>query len=57
MAQGEFTKAEAEETVLAVKEMFEAIPKSKRMGYFGHLNDVCLFLSAAKTSAPDAPTK
>ncbi len=47
MAQGEFTKEEGVETKKAVEEMFEAIPKSKRMGYIGHLNDVLLFLKAA----------
>lgn len=53
MAQGEFTKQEAKRTEEAVSEMFDAIPKSKRMGYLGHLNDICLFLSAAKKIAPD----
>ena len=53
MAQGEFTKQEASRTREAVDEMFEAIPKSKRMGYMGHLNDILLFLSAAEKAAPD----
>lgn len=47
MAQGEFTVGEAKETKKAVEEMFKAIPKSKRMDYLGHLNDVFLFIDAA----------
>ena len=55
MAQGEFTKQEADETSKAVEELFEAIPKSKGMGYLGHLNDILLFVAAAKKAAPDKP--
>lgn len=51
MAQGEFTKAEAEETIKAVTELYEAIPKSKRAGYLGHMNDIYLFIDAAKKAA------
>lgn len=53
MAQGEFTKQEVGHVKEAVDEMFEAIPKSKRMGYIGHLNDIFLFLSAAEKAALD----
>lgn len=52
MAQGEFTKEEAAETIKAVDEMFKALPKAKQGQFFGHLNDVCLFLEAAKRAAP-----
>lgn len=52
MAQGEFTKEEARETIKAVDEMFKAIPKSKAMQYIGHLNDILLFLNAAEKAAP-----
>lgn len=55
MAQGQFTKEEAKATEEAVSEMFDAIPKSKRGGYVGHLNDVMLFLSAAARVAPAEP--
>ncbi len=55
MAQGEFTKQEAQRTRKAVNELFEALPKSKRFNYVGHLNDIFLFLSAAKKAAPDKP--
>lgn len=53
MAQGEFTKQEAANTDEAVNEMFKAIPKSKQINYLGHLNDILLFLAAAKKAAPD----
>lgn len=53
MAQGKFTKEEAQATREAVEELFRAIPKSKRMGYIGHLNDILLFLQAAARHAPD----
>lgn len=53
MAQGQFTKQEAERTEEAVNELFEALPKTRRFGYIGHLNDILLFLAAAKQAAPD----
>ncbi|MEN6507017.1 MAG: hypothetical protein ABFD92_20980 [Planctomycetaceae bacterium] len=52
MAQGQFTKEEARETKKAVEEMFDALPKSKRFDFIGHLNDVMLFLGAAEKAAP-----
>jgi hypothetical protein len=57
MAQGQFTKEEAQETMKSVEEMFEAITKSKRFGYLGHLNDIMLFLEAAKRTAPEETKK
>jgi hypothetical protein len=54
MAQGEFTKEEAAETKKAVDEIFDAIPKSKRGNFLGHLNDIFLFLEAAEKAAPPA---
>lgn len=57
MAQGEFTKQEAKETRTAVQEMWEALTKNKRMEFFGHLNDVLLFLDAAEKHAPDESKK
>ena len=53
MAQGEFTKQEAQVTREAVNELFEALPKSRRFDYIGHLNDICLFLEAAQRAAPE----
>jgi hypothetical protein len=52
MAQGQFTKEEAQQTIEAVDELFTALPKSKKGGYIGHLNDILLFLEAAKKAAP-----
>lgn len=45
--QTDFTLERAKEIREIVEEMFEAIPKSKRLGYLGHLNDVLLFVDAA----------
>jgi hypothetical protein len=53
MAQGEFTKQEADETSKAVDELFRALSKPKQREYLGHLNDISLFISAAKAAAPD----
>ena len=53
MTQGEFTKEEGKATLEAVDEMFKAIPKTRAMGYIGHLNDICLFLEAAIRNAPE----
>ena len=53
MAQGQFTKQEAVETKKSVEELFDAIPKSKRMGFLGQLNDIILFINAAGRIAPD----
>jgi hypothetical protein len=52
MAQGEFTKEEADATDEAVNEMFKALPKTKQMDFIGHLNDILLFVGAAKRAAP-----
>lgn len=56
MAQSEFTKEEAERTLEAIDEIFTALPKSRKMNYIGHLNDVCLFVQAAKEAAPKENT-
>lgn len=52
MAQGDFTKEEATEMLKAVEEVWKALPKSKQGQYFGHLNDISLFIEAAKRAAP-----
>ncbi len=52
MAQGEFTKEEAQETMDAFMEVFKALSKAKIAEYFGRLNDIMLFLEAAKKAAP-----
>jgi hypothetical protein len=33
-------------------QLFNAIPKSRRLDYIGHLNDIYLFLDAATKVAP-----
>lgn len=55
MAQGEFTKEEADETAKAVEEMFTGLTKTKQGDFLGHLNDILLFVSAAKKAAPEEP--
>ena len=55
MAQGEFTKEEADETIIAVDEMYRALPKTKQPKFLGHLNDILLFIEAAKKNAPVKP--
>lgn len=54
--QGQFTKEEADHVAEAVDEMFQGVPKSKRGNFLGHLNDIFLFLGAAKTAAPSEST-
>lgn len=53
MTQGQFTKEEAEETRIAVEEMWKGLTKRKQTEFFGHLNDIFLFLEAAKRHAPE----
>lgn len=55
--QGYFTKQEAEATRTAVDEMFSGMSKHKQLSFVGHLNDIILFISAAKSNAPDETTK
>jgi len=52
MAQGEFTKEEAQEMIQAVQELFNGLPKTKQPGFMGHLNDILLFLGVARKAAP-----
>ena len=52
MAQGEFTKEEAQETIDAVMEIARGLSKKKKIDFFGHFNDIELFLEAAKQAAP-----
>jgi hypothetical protein len=54
MAQGEFTKEEAKRVQQIVEEVFEAISQKRRGHYFGHLNDIFLFLEAAEKAAPES---
>jgi len=52
MAIGEATKDESDVVKEAVGELFEAIPKTRRMEYFGHLNEIYLFIEATKKVLP-----
>ncbi len=53
MAQGDFTKEEAQETMDAFTEVMKALSKKKQIEFFGHANDILLFLERAKRAAPD----
>lgn len=48
----DFTKEAAENAEQAVDQMFKALPKKKQGEFLGHLNEVCLFIEAAKKEAP-----
>lgn len=52
MSQGEFTKEEATATEEAFGEIMKAFPKKRAGEFFGHFNDIALFLAAAKEAAP-----
>ena len=52
MAQGDFTKEEAQTTIEAFDEVFKALPKKKQAEYLGHANDIFLFLEACKRECP-----
>jgi len=53
MAQGRFTKQEARNVREAVREILDALPKTKKLTFLGHFNDLFLFLDAAERAAPD----
>lgn len=50
--QGKFVKAEAQNVIDAAKEIMDAFPKTKKLEFIGHFNDLFLFLEAAKKAAP-----
>lgn len=52
MTQGKFSKEEAEAAIEAVTEVFDSMPKKKKIEFLGHANDIFLFLEAAKREAP-----
>lgn len=52
MSLGDWSKEEAGTCRELVDQMFLALPKSKRMEYIGHLNQVLIFLSEAAKHAP-----
>ena len=53
MAQGQFTRQEARNAREAVQEILDALPKTKKLAFLGHFNDLFLFLDAAEKAAPD----
>lgn len=57
MAQGEFTKVEAQQTTDTFKKVFDALTRQKQMDFLGHANDIYLFLDAAKRAAPEKVKK
>ena len=52
MAQGEFTKEEAHASIVAVEQLYAAIPKWQRGNHMEHVANIVLFLEAAKARAP-----
>lgn len=46
--QTDFTLERAKEIREIVEEMFNGLPKSKKLDYIGHLNDILLFIGAAE---------
>ena len=52
MAQGDLTQKNAKICEECVTEMFNAIPKSKKLQHFGNLNEVLLFLNTAQAKLP-----
>jgi len=55
MAQGEFTKQEADATANAFEDIFEALPDTKQIDFMGLAKNIYAFLDAAKKAAPDKP--
>lgn len=53
MAQGDWTKEEAQATIDAVDEVMKGMSKKKSIDFIGHFNDIFLFLNTAKEHAPD----
>lgn len=54
MAQGEFTKEEAEHAEACAKTIIDLLPKAKMINVMGEMNDLYIFLGVAKSAAPSA---
>ena len=52
MAQGQFTKEEAQATREAFDEIINSLSRNKKIEFIGHMNDIYLFLDAAEKAAP-----
>lgn len=48
----EFTKENCKDMESCVQEMFDALAKSKKLEYIGHLNELLVFLAKAAEHAP-----
>lgn len=53
MAQGEFTKCEAQFVLDAVADLFDGLSVAKRANYAPQFLSVVLFVCAAKRAAPE----
>ncbi len=53
MAQGEYTKEEARETIDAFAEVAEALNKKKQIIFFSQITDIMFFLERVKRAAPE----
>lgn len=54
MAQGEFTKEEAEHAEACAKTIIDLLPTAKVMKVVGEINDLYIYLGVAKSAAPSA---
>lgn len=52
-----FTKGEAAEIIKAVERVSKDLPKKKIPDNLSDLNDIFLFLEAAKEAAPEGPAR
>ena len=57
MAEGEFTKKEAQETMNAFTDILKALSKKNQIEFFGHANSIMFFLERAYRAAPDKEAK
>lgn len=53
MAVGEFTKECAQEALDTLLDMGKRLTKPKLREFFGHFNEIALFIEAAKRHAPE----
>lgn len=50
-----FTKQRATEALDALMDMGKRMSKPKLREFFGHINEIAIFIEAAKFHAPDQP--
>jgi len=53
MAQGDFTKQEAEQTTRTIREMYDALPQGRKFEFSWRFTDAVFFLTLASLAAPD----